>query len=143
MNSINPIVIKNRDEILSREEALHKLSLDCRNKTCLLAYNGYPGNFKRVKKTYSYLEDEEYQVVYSTNYEDGIFPVVDYFNAFDLIIFGAGYNSFWEAIYFNKEAVFVLTKTMFESEERRVDECQEYTFVENGADQPIDIVMNL
>ena len=143
MDLINPIVIKNRDEILSRKEALNRLSLDSKNKTCLLAYNGHPGDFKRIKKTYSYLEDEGYQVVYSTNYEGGIFPVVDYFNAFDLIIFGAGYNSFWEAINFNKEAVFVPTKTMFESGERRVNECQEYTFEENGADQLVDIVMNL
>ena len=143
MDSINPIVIRNRDEILSREEALNKLGLDDTSKSCLVAYNGHPGDFKKVKKTYSYLEDECYQVVYTTNYEGGIFPVVDYFNAFDLIICGAGYNSFWEAIYFNKEAVFVPTRAMFESGERRVDECQEYTFVENGADQLVDIVMNL
>ena len=32
---------------------------------------------------------------------------------------------------------------MFEKQEHRIDECQEYIFKENGADQLVDIVMNL
>ena len=55
-----------------------------------------------MKKTYSYLEDEGYQMVYSTNYKGGLFPAVDYFNAFEMLICGAGYNSFWEAVYFDR-----------------------------------------
>jgi len=143
MKSINPIIIKNKNEIFSRKKAATELNLAEKDRACLLAYNGHPGDFKRVKKTYSYLEDQGYQMVYSTNYEKGIFPVVDYFNAFDLIVCGAGYNSFWETIYFKKEAIIIPTPTMFENQECRIQECQEYSFNENGADQLVDIIMNL
>ena len=141
--SIHPIIIKNKNEIFSRKEAANKLDLDERHKACLLAYNGHPGDFKRVKKTYSYLEDQGYQMVYTTNYEKGIFPVVDYFNVFDLIVCGAGYNSFWDTIYFKKEAISIPTPTKVENQERRIKECQGYSFNENGADQLVNIIMNL
>lgn len=142
METINPIVLRNRDEILSRDNAISELKLDPDREICILSYSGHPGDFKRVKKTYSHLEDL-YQMVYTTTYEEGIFPVIDYYNASDLIICGAGYNSFWEVIYLNKEAIFVPTHAIFESGERRIHECQEYNFDENGADQLVDIIMNL
>jgi len=142
MESINPLVIRNRDEILSRDDAISQLKLDTDREVCILSYSGHPGDFKRVKKTYSHLEDV-YQMVYTTTYEEAIFPVMDYYNASDLIVCGAGYNSFWEVIYLNKEAIFVPTRAIFESGERRIKECQDYSFNENGADQLVDIVMNL
>ena len=143
MDSINPIVIRNRDEILPKEKAMGKLGLDDGRTTCLFSYNGHPGDFERVKKKYSYLDDL-HQVVYSTNYKDGgLFPVVDYFNAFDLVVCGAGYNQFWEIIYFDKEAVLEPTSAVFVDGERRVRECQEYYFDENGADQLADIIMKM
>lgn len=143
MKSINPIIIKNKNEIFSRKEAAAELNLDGEDRVCLLAYNGHPGDFERVKKTYSYLEDQGYQMVCTTNYEKGIFPVVDYFNAFDLIVCGAGYNSFWETIYFKKEAIIIPTPTRFENQKQRIQECKEYSFNKNGADQLTDIIMNL
>ncbi len=142
MKSINPLVLRNRDEILSRNDAISELKLDPNKEVCILSYSGHPGDFKRVKKTYSHLEDV-YQMVYTTTYEKGIFPVMDYYNASDLIVCGAGYNSFWEVIYLNKEAIFVPTRAIFESGERRINECQEYSFNENGADQLVQIIMNL
>lgn len=143
MRHINPMVIRNRDEILSRDEALKKLGLPKKGKKCLFAFNGKPEEYNQIKKQYSYLEDVGYNMVYSTNYEGGLFPAVDYFNAFDLIICGAGYNAFWEVMYFNKEAIFVPVKRRFESQRRRIEECSGYTFEENGADQLVDIILNL
>jgi len=143
MKSINPIVIRNHSEIFSRDDALSSLGLNPDKRVCILSYSGHPGDFERVKRVYSYLEDEGFQMVYTTNYRDGIFPVVDYFNAADLIICGAGYNSFWEVNYFNKEAIIVPTFARFESGKCRIEECQEYYFNENGADQLVDIILNL
>ena len=143
MKSINPIVIRNHNEIIPHEIALQELKLDSNQKACFLSYSGHPGDFKKVKNTYSYLEEQGYQMVYSNNYDEGIFPIVDYFNAADLIICGAGYNSFWEAVYFEKEAIFIPTHAQFESGERRIRECQEFNFNENGADQLVDIMMNM
>jgi hypothetical protein len=144
MTSINPIIIRNRGEIKSKDEARKNLKIPDESGKCgLLYFNGNPGDFEKVKNAYSYLEKEGYQMVYSTNYNDGIFPVADYFNAFDMIICGAGYNSYWEAVYFNKETIFIPTFARFESGERRITECQEYYFEENGADQLVDIIMGM
>ncbi|MBA7694803.1 hypothetical protein ES703_103416 [subsurface metagenome] len=140
---INPLIIRNRDEVLTRQQAIKELKLDENQQNCLLAYNGHPGDFDRVKKRYSYLSDVGYRMVTTTNYKEGLFPVVDYFNAFDLIICGASYNSFWEVIYFDKEAIFVPTRTRFVSCERLIREYREYSFDENGADQLVDIMLNL
>ena len=140
---VNPLIIRNRDEILPREQAVKELKLDESHKNCLLAINARPGDFDKARKRFSYLRDLGYRMVTTTNYEGGIFPVVDYFNAFELIICGASYNSFWEAIYFDKEAIFVPTRTSFVDGERLIREYRNYIFNENGADQLVDIVMSL
>ena len=137
---VNPLIIRNRDEIFSRDQAVQKLRLNPSKKSCLISIGGQPGDFERVMKEYCYLEDAGYQLV-PTTYGKGLFPVVDYFNAFDLVICGAGYNSFWEAIFFEKEAIFIPTKASFVSGERLIEEYQDYTFSENGADQLVDIVL--
>ncbi len=67
----------------------------------------------------------------------------DYFNVLDFIICGDAYNRFREVIYFDKEAIFKPVPNQFEDQQRRVAECQEYYFEENGADQLVDIIMNL
>ncbi len=82
-------------------------------------------------------------MVYSTNYSGGIFPVVDYFNAVDLLICGGGYNAFWEAKYFEKEAIIVPTYARFEDPQIRISIGQDFTFKENGADQLVGIIMEL
>jgi hypothetical protein len=144
MRSINPLVIRNRDEILSRERALELLGVDGEGPICLIAYNGVEGEFETIKSKYSHMKDTGYRMIYSTNYSGrGFFPIVDYYNAVDFIIAGAGYNQFWEIIYFDKEAVFIPQSRKFESQEKRIRECQEYYFEENGADQLVDIIMNM
>jgi hypothetical protein len=144
MRSLNPIIIRNRDEIFPHNEALHKLGIKDKLPVCLLAYNGEPGEYEAIMKKYSYLANTEYQMLYSTNYSDkSFFPIVDYFNAFDFIVSGAGYNAFWEIVYFNKEAVFEPVHRAFEDQFWRVQNSQEYYFEENGADQLVDIIMNM
>jgi len=144
MKQINPLIIRNHNEILSRTSALQELGLadSGDKKVCLFAFNGKPHEFAEIKKMYSYLEDEGYIMVYSTNYQGGLFPTVDYFNAFDLIICGGGYNSFWEAVYFNKDALFVPVKRRFEDQGWRISNCRDYSFTENGADQLVRIIMD-
>ncbi|MCF6335423.1 MAG: hypothetical protein L3J12_06755 [Spirochaetales bacterium] len=82
-------------------------------------------------------------MVYSTNYRGGIFPVVDYFNAFDLIITSGGYNSFWEAQFFEKEALFIPQPRQFEDQRKRINEYAGMIFKENGADQLVRIITEL
>ncbi len=140
---INPIVIRNRDEILSREQALDILNTNGVKKNCLIYINGNPGDLDKVLNNHSYFENEGYNIIPSTNYDRGLFPVVDYFNACDLIVCGAGYNSYWESRFFGNETIVIPTYAQFESGERRINECADYYFRENGADQLVDIIMNL
>lgn len=134
-----PLILRNSGEILPRGEAAARLGVDPAKPIALIAQNGNPGEFETLKQTYSYLEDE-YQVVYSSNYRGGLFPIVDYYNAFDFIVCGAGYSQFWEAIYFEKEALFIPQPRRFESQAWRVENCQDFCFTENGADQLARII---
>jgi hypothetical protein len=143
MEQIDPLIIRNRDEIMPKETALEALNLDDGKKIAFYGFNGNPGDFEKYKSKYDYLKDVGYNLVYSTNYREGLFPLADYYNAFDLMICGAGYNQFWEVVYFNKEAVFETTPLYYSSQERRILECQEYYFEENGADQLAEIIMGM
>jgi hypothetical protein len=142
MNLINPIIFRNKDEIFSKEEACKKLNLEKDKLACLFSFNPRTGKFDKYLKKYSYLE-EIYQMVYAHKFQGKLFPEVDYFNAFDFIVCGGGYSQFWEAIYFNKETIFEPLPLVFESQSRRIQECQEYYFEENGADQLVNIIMNM
>jgi hypothetical protein len=147
MEQINPLVIRDRDEILPAKEGRDRLEVKEEKPVCLFAINGNPGDFKRISRTYSYLEDEGYAVIYTTNYRNhapsDLFPAVDYFNAVDFLICGAGYNAFWEARYFEKEALFLPIATRFENQYRRVEELSNHSFDSNGADQLVDMLLQL
>lgn len=131
---IDPIVMRNADELLPRASAAAALGLDPNQPTALIATNGKPGEYEELCDTYSYLEDQ-YQLYCSSNHYGGVFPIVDYFNAFDFIVCSAGYNAFWEAVYLEKPAVFVPNPRRFEDQSWRIKQCQEYRFSGNGADQ--------
>jgi hypothetical protein len=145
MEEINPVIIRNRDEILPRSEARNLLGLagDDDTPVCFFAFNGKPGEFETVRKSYSYLEDEGYRMVYTSNFNGGLFPLADYFNACDLLICGAGYNAFWEALYFEKDALFVPVPRRFESQEQRIEEGGDRRFNENGADQLAERILDM
>ena len=70
-------------------------------------------------------------------------PAVDYFNAFEMVICGAGISAFWEAVYFQKEAIFVPRQRRFENQAWRVTECQDYVFTRNGADELVEVTFGL
>lgn len=133
--SIEPIVIRNPDEILTREAARADLGLADGQRGCLFAFNGRGGEGQEAWKSFSYLEDEGWTVVRSSNRSGGLFPAADWFNAFDLVVCGAGYNAFWEARYFRKEAFFVPFPRRYESQTRRIALCSDYEMRENGADR--------
>jgi hypothetical protein len=143
MRPINPIVIRNCEEILSRSEALKRLALPDGCPCCLFAFTGAAEDVAGVKQMFAYLGEEGYRMVYGSDYPAGLFPVVDYYHAFDYLICGAGYNAFWEAVYFQKEAYFIPRPRHFEDQYRRVAEGQEYEFDQNGADQLVELLAGL
>jgi hypothetical protein len=141
MRSINPIVVRNRDEILDRPEALRRLGLTQRGPHCLFTFTGPAEDVADAKRMFAHLVEEGYDIVYAAEHPAGLFPAVDYFSAFDYLICGAGYNSFWEAVYFRKEAYFLPRPRHFEDQRLRVAECQDRYFDENGADQLVELLL--
>ncbi|PKL26720.1 MAG: hypothetical protein CVV47_02010 [Spirochaetae bacterium HGW-Spirochaetae-3] len=140
---IDPIIIRNRDEIMSADDARKDLGLGVDERTCLFAFNGVEGEGATAWKSFSYLEEEGWRVVRSDNRAGGLFPAVDWYNAFDMLVCGAGYSAFWEARYFGKEAFFVPFRRRFEDQARRVATCSDYAPKGNGADELVEMIMGL
>lgn len=134
MRRIDPLVLRNRDEILPRERALEALGASGRKPVFLLHLNARPGDFEAARKSWSYLADEGWDCAYSTNYEGGLFPAADCFAAVDLLACGAGYNSFWESTYLGMDARYMPAKARFEDAWERIRRGTGYRFAENGAD---------
>lgn len=145
LQPLSPFIIRNRDEIMSRDEACTRLGIDPGGRNCLLALSGDPVEIDRVMQSCAHLEAEGWFMVNSNAFGGrGIFPTVDYFNAFDRLVCGAGYNAYWEARFFDKKADFIPTaRTIFESCSRRIAECADYRFERNGADELVGIIMDL
>jgi hypothetical protein len=133
--SVEPIVLRNRGEILERGAARADLSIGMEADACLFAFNGAEGEGATAWKCYSYLQDEGWTVYRSDNRQGGLFPAVDYFEAFDMLVCGAGYSAFWEARAFEKEAYFVPFPRHFEDQRRRIELNSEYSPRANGADE--------
>ena len=96
-----------------------------------------------IEINYSSLQDKGYKLYYSSLFSGGAFPIVDYFNAFDFIVCGAGYNAFWETIYFGKKAEYRALPKRFENQQWRVENCRTYKFNKNGADELAEIIIDL
>ncbi len=127
---------------MDRETALEKLDLPLRGKNCLYTFNSNPDDFKKHLNAYSHLERDGYRMVYSTNYQGGLFPIVDYYNAFDHVICAASYNQFWEIMYFRKTASFENISSRFSSSERRIRKFLHHRFDVNGADEVVNCIVN-
>jgi len=140
---IEPIVMRNRGEILPLSQARTELGIKGDERACLFAFNGKEGEGALAWKSFSYLEEEGWRVVRSDNRSGGLFPAVDWFEAFELLVCGAGYSAFWEARAFEKQAFFVPFRRNFEDQSRRIAICSDYVPKENGADRLVDIISAL
>ncbi len=141
METINPLVIRNRDEIYSRARALGLLDLDGNKKIALYSLTSSRVEHDQLRDKYAYLQSD-YEIV-TISPKKMIFPIVDYYNAFDLLVMGAGYNNVWSSIFFNKKALFEPEKKKFSDESLRVEFSRSFRFDVNGADQLVDVIMNL
>lgn len=143
MEQIDPLIIRNRDEILPRDEALRRLGLSGKKPVCFIGVNFKEGAFAYLRDKYSYL-DGPYQVILSTLLEGkGVFPIADYYNAIDLVVSLPGYNQFWETVYFGKEALFEPVAFSFTDGNERVNRNGDYHFTENGADRLAAILIDM
>jgi len=141
--SINPLIIRNRDEILDREKAREALVAETGRRICVLAHNGRKGELAEIE---TQIEDfrQKYQMIVTSNRnKQSLFPLADYYNGIDFIIGGAGYNLFYETRFFNIDASFLPQKRKNEDQRWRVITNNTYKFTQNGSDQLVEIMRNL
>jgi hypothetical protein len=142
MESINPLILRNRNEILPRKTALDRLGLENDQKVALYAFSGNAGDQERFMSKFPELE-KDFQVVKASLFSGGLFPIVDYYNAFDFIICTGGYNFVWDAVYFDKNAHFEPAPVKFCDQRKRIENSRNYSFDLNGADQLIKNILAL
>ncbi len=142
MERINPLIIRNRDEILAKEAALKRLGLTDLKKIALYSLSNNSEDTKSFSDKYSYLE-KEYEVLRLSMNDRYLFPIVDFYNAFDMIVCGGGYNNVWAAVYFHKRAIFEPEPVNYSDQNIRINASKDFNFDVNGADQLVDIMMNL
>jgi hypothetical protein len=140
---VKPLVLRNRNEVMGREGARADLHLTDTARTCLFACSGESEQVADVWKSFSYLQDEGWVVVRSQHREGGLFPAMDWFAAFDLLICGAGYSAFWEARWLKKETYYVPFPRRFEDQKKRITCCSDYIFDTNGADELVQMLTGL
>jgi hypothetical protein len=138
---INPMIIRNRDEILPREKAREILGAKDGRKLCVVAHNGYEGEIKKIAENIAGFESA-YDVKILTN-EDGagLFPLADYMNGIDYLIGGAGYNLFYEARYFGIDARLIPLERKAEDQLLRIETNSSFCFNDNGADQLVSMIL--
>ena len=143
--SINPDIIRNKDEIKDKEAARKALGAEAGRKVCIVAHNGKEGELGGLEtKIGDFKQNREYQVIVTSNRNKrSLFPLADYYNGIDLIIGGAGFNLFYETRYFGIDARFFPQKRKNEDQLWRVKTNSNYTFHQNGADQLVEIMRNL
>lgn len=139
--SLEPLVIRNRDEIKTTYEARADMGIAPEDRACFFGFNGNAWEGAQVWKSFDYLDAEGWKVVRSDNRAGGLFPAVDWYNAFDMVVCGAGYNAFWEARHFGKEAFFAPFPRNFEDQYHRIRVNSDYVPKENGADQLVRRLM--
>ncbi len=118
---VDPIVLLDRDELLDREAAAAELGLDPARRTALVSL-GQGGEVDRAvaRSLRALAADPDIQVAalrssIAAGLEvppgvvrlEATFPMSRYFNAFDLAVAAAGYNSFHELIAFGVPTLFV------------------------------------
>lgn len=134
--AINPLVVRNRDEIFPREKALRILALSGERPVAYCGFGYQPGHDEALRERHSRLADE-YDIV---RLPFDRFPAVDFYNAFDLLVCAGGYNNVWEAIFFGKKALFEPIPMLFSDQSERIRRSGDFSFDVNGADQLVEII---
>ena len=131
-----PLVIRNPDELVPREEARAALGAEDGRRLCVVAQNGYAGELDSILAQ-RVADPGEYRIVPLQNTSEGknIFPLAAYAKGIDFLVGGAGYNLFYEARYFDIPSHMIPFERNGDDQFWRVETNGDYSFSENGADQ--------
>lgn len=140
---LEPLVLRNPEEVMTGAAARADLGLEPAEKAFFFGFNGKEGEGAAAWKSYSYLQDEGWRAVRSDNRAGGLFPAMDWYRAFDLVVCGAGYSAFWETRALGIDAVCVPFPRVFEDQAARVALCSDYDPRANGADDLVRLIAGL
>jgi UDP:flavonoid glycosyltransferase YjiC (YdhE family) len=100
-----------------------------------VAHNGFAGEMEKIAAQ-EFGAGAAAKIVMSSNADgEGLFPLCDYAAGIDLLIAGAGYNSFYESAYFRIPTRFMPQERRGGEQAWRVTQNTGFSFESNGADQ--------
>jgi hypothetical protein len=135
LESLPPLLMRKRDEILGREEARLRLGAAEGKKLAVLAHNGVEGEIDAMAAEALGEEKGGFTLVRSTNADGGgFFPLCDYAAGIDLLIAGAGYSAFYESAYFRIPTRFLPQERPGGEQDWRLARNSGIVVDENGAD---------
>jgi hypothetical protein len=139
--AVEPVIIRNRDEILARDKARERLGVPPGKQCCVIAQNGYPGEIEKLIESHQGTVSDYHLVITSNRDDNSLFPLADYMAGIDLLISGAGYSLFYESRYFNVPSFFTSFSRNAEDTSWRITMNSDYNCSKNGADTLADTIM--
>ena len=139
--NVPPVIIRNPDEIMSRDEARAALGVPEGKKALVVARNGYPGELEALLADQQEEASQWHRIVTTNRDGAGIFPLADYANGIDLLVSGGGYSTFYETRYFGIPAELSAFERNAEDISWRLRTNKDYEFDSNGADMIVAGVM--
>ena len=136
---INPIVIRNPDELLPDAVARARLGVPDGLRNCVIARNGYEGELEDLLARHGGREGWHLTVLTNKGGR-GVFPLAEYAAGIDLLISGGGYATFYETRYLRIPAELEPFERNAEDIAWRLETNATYSFRENGADQFVRLV---
>jgi hypothetical protein len=129
---IDPVVIRNPDECRPRHALRERLGVATDRQLIVLVYSGGKEERPHVESPHPSA------VVYTFDLREpgGLFPIAEWLNGADVVVSGAGYNSFWEAHWlgYAPRTTFIPFRATIDNQLWRITACSGHAPRENGAD---------
>lgn len=138
---LNPMIMKEPQEILPAAKAKALLGTKTAQPTCVLAETGNPDDRLRVWDLEERYRHLGYETIVMGPGRFWHFPLIDLFNGIDFLVTGAGYNTFWESRYYHKQSHFLVCPRQFEDQKERVRKFADASVPKNGAEELVDILI--
>lgn len=135
---LNPIIMKEQHEIYPSAKAKKILGVKTSKPICVLAETGNPIDRQEVWEWEDHWQSQGFETRIMGPGGFWHFPLLELYNCIDVLVIGAGYNSFWESRYFQKKAQYQVCPRQFEDQQERVRRFAQSTFSKNGAAELVE-----
>ncbi len=144
LRKLPPVLIRNFNEVGDRDLLRKKIGIYENEKTLFFYHNTKRDEvMKWTKISHSVSRELGLKFYFSSSYFtndmkiDGFnlnyFPVMEILPAFDIVVTGGGYNSYFETTTLFNSAIFIPFRRKIDNQYERIDK-EKYFLVENGRD---------